>query len=115
MPTAAARTIAGAVRRVNPSYRSELRVTARGVAQLQARGMAATPFTVSLEDLSYGGARVRSAQKLVSGESYSVALSGSDDTHRAEVRWVQKRRGRYIAGLQFDRASGTERTRGTSA
>lgn len=105
MPVAAARTLLGAARRVDPSLRSELRVTARGTARLQAAGFAATPFTVNLEDLSYGGARVRSPQRLASGETYAVSIAGSDEPTRAEVRWVQKRRGRYVAGLQFDRAS----------
>ncbi|MGX5681025.1 glycosyltransferase family 2 protein [Schumannella luteola] len=102
MATAAARTLTGAARRVNPSLRSELRVATRGVAQLQAPGIAARPITVYLEDLSYGGARVRSPQPLASGETYQVSLGGSA-TARAHVRWVQRRRGRFVAGLQFDR------------
>ncbi|MDO7880890.1 glycosyltransferase family 2 protein [Salinibacterium soli] len=102
MATAAARTLTGAARRVSPSLRSELRVTARGVAQLQAPGIAATPITVHLEDLSYGGARIRSPRPLASGETYDVTLGGSA-TARAQVRWVQRRRGRFVAGLQFDR------------
>ncbi|HEY0883461.1 MAG TPA: glycosyltransferase family 2 protein, partial [Archangium sp.] len=102
MVTAAGRTLTGAARRVSPSLRSELRVTTRGTAKMTAPGLAATPITVHLEDLSYGGARVRSPQPLASGETYDVMLGGSAAT-RAHVRWVQRRRGRFIAGLQFDR------------
>ena len=109
--SAAGRTVAGAARRVSPALRSELRVATRGIARLTARGFAATPFTVSLEDLSAGGCRVRSRQPLAPGERYTVALGEdrADLEHAggatAQVRWVQRRRGRYIAGLQFDRTS----------
>ena len=108
---AAGRTVAGAARRVSPALRTELRVATRGVAQLTAAGFAASPFSVSLEDLSAGGCRVRSRTALAPGERYTV-LFGDDRDHfegarntTAQVRWVQRRRGRYIAGLQFDRTS----------
>jgi cellulose synthase (UDP-forming) len=105
MTAAATRTLVGAARRVSPSLRSELRITTRGVAQLQAAGIAAEPFTVHLEDLSFGGARVRSSHRLTSGETYTVALGSGRDAALARVRWVQHRRGRYIAGLQFEHAT----------
>ncbi len=101
MVSAAARTVSGAARRVNPALRSELRVATRGIAQLEARGIAARPFTVHLEDLSFGGCRVRSPQRLTLGETYTVSLGASHDTASAQVRWVERRRGRYVAGLQF--------------
>lgn len=109
MAAAASRTLTGAAGRVKSSLRSELRVTTRGIVQLQPPGPHAThgssPFSVHLEDLSFGGARVRSTKRLTSGDTYLVSL-GDDggSTARAQVRWVERRRGRYIAGLQFDRA-----------
>lgn len=102
---AAGRTVTGAARRVSPALRSELRVATRGIAQLTARGLAASPFSVSLEDLSFGGCRVRSARPLTPGERYTVTLGDHDRGIDAEVRWVQRRRGRFIAGLRFDRTS----------
>ncbi|WP_341953440.1 glycosyltransferase family 2 protein [Salinibacterium sp. TMP30] len=101
--SAAARTVMGAVRRVNPSLRSELRLATRGVAHLRRETTELAPtFAVYLEDLSFGGCRVRSPQYLRSGDHYQVDLDGQH-AGAAEVRWVEKRGRRYVAGLKFDR------------
>ncbi|EPR76161.1 Cellulose synthase (UDP-forming) [Leifsonia rubra CMS 76R] len=100
---AAARTVVGAARRANPSLRSELRLTTRGVAHLrQEEAELKSSFEVRLEDLSFGGCRVRSPQRLRSGDRYQVDLDGQH-SGGAEVRWVEKRGRWCIAGLRFDR------------
>jgi cellulose synthase (UDP-forming) len=59
---------------------------------------------VHLEDLSFGGCRIRSRQRLSSGDQYEVDLYGhSAFSSPAEVRWVQRRGGLYVAGLKFKR------------
>jgi len=112
---AALRTLIGATRRVNPSLRAELRVATRGVARLYARNNTDTGFTddngfsVHLEDLSFGGCRVRSRHRLSSGETYVLFFGASPGRRStAEVRWVQRRGGRYVAGLQL--ATTTDRS-----
>lgn len=108
MGSAALRTLTGATRRVSPSLRSELRVTTRGLGQLHRSGADADhdphPFAIHLEDLSFGGARVRSTRRLESGDIYLLSLDESTGHETsAQVRWVEKRRRHYIAGLKFDR------------
>lgn len=99
---AVGRTVIGAIRRVNPSLRSELRLPTRGVAHLRQETMGlATSFAVRLEDLSFGGCRVRSHQRLNSGDHYEVNLDGPH-AGGAEVRWVARRGRHYVAGLRFD-------------
>jgi cellulose synthase (UDP-forming) len=99
---AATRAVMGAARRVNPSLRSELRLSMSGVAHLRQEASELAPsFAVYLEDLSFGGCRVRSPQRLSSGDHYQVELDGQH-AGGAEVRWVEKRGRRYVAGLKFD-------------
>jgi cellulose synthase (UDP-forming) len=103
---AAARTVMGAARRVDPSLRSELRASRRGMAQLHTNDatVSAASFAVHLEDLSFGGCRVRSRRPLIAGDHYVVDLDGHNSANStAEVRWVQRRGGGYVAGLRFDR------------
>jgi cellulose synthase (UDP-forming) len=103
---AAARTAMGAARRVRPSLRSEFRVNGRRIAQLHPfeSSKIATSFAVHLEDLSFGGCRIRSRQRLSSGDQYEVDLYGRNTfSSPAEVRWVQRRGGLYVAGLKFKR------------
>jgi cellulose synthase (UDP-forming) len=107
------RALLGATRRVTPSLRSELRLATHGVAQLHDPhlhgGEGDAGFSVHLEDLSFAGCRVRSRQRLSSGETYLVDFGEThDEPSVAEVRWVQRRHGRYIAGLQLHTA--TERS-----
>lgn len=104
---AALRTLIGATRRVTPSLRTELRLATRGVAQLHRPEMSGggqdEVFSVHVEDLSFGGCRVRSRQRLSSGEHYLLDFGeahGGRST--AEVRWVQRRAGRYVAGLRLN-------------
>ncbi|MEO7348878.1 MAG: glycosyltransferase family 2 protein [Terrimesophilobacter sp.] len=95
------RTVIGTARRVNPSQRSEMRLTRRGFAQLHKEGEELTSiFTVRLEDLSFGGCRVRSHRPISQGERFHVELEGRKAVE-AEVRWVRRRRRRYVAGLRF--------------
>jgi len=107
MAAAAARTLTGAARRVNPALRTELRITTRDIAELApvSDSQLSSAFSVHVEDLSYGGARVRSRRPLTLGDRYSVALSENGRSATAEVRWVQRRRGVYVAGLKFERAN----------
>jgi hypothetical protein len=103
---AAARTTMGAARRVNPSLRSEIRLHGRRIAQLHPfeSSKVASSFAVHLEDLSFGGFRIRSRQRLSSGDQYEVDLYGHNTfSSPAEVRWVQRRGGLYVAGLKFKR------------
>jgi cellulose synthase (UDP-forming) len=103
---AAARTAVGAARRVNPSLRSEIRLNGRRIAQLHPfeSSKIASSFAVHLEDLSFGGCRIRSRQRLSSGDQYEVDLYGNNTfSSPAEVRWVQRRGGLYVAGLKFKR------------
>ncbi len=103
---AALRTLIGATRRVTPSLRSELRLATRGVAnlhRLQLSGGGQDPeFSVHLEDLSFGGCRVRSRQRLTLGEQYLLDFGEAQGSQfTAEVRWVNRSAGRYVAGLQL--------------
>ncbi|MDQ1529738.1 MAG: hypothetical protein QOE85_304 [Actinomycetota bacterium] len=102
---AAARTVIGAARRVNPSLRSEFRAKGRRIAQLHPSGTKiATPFAVHLDDLSFGGCRVRSRHRINFGDEYGVELHGHHSfSSPAEVRWVHRRGGLYVAGLKFKR------------
>ncbi|MGB3686917.1 MAG: glycosyltransferase [Ornithinimicrobium sp.] len=99
---AATRAVVGASRRVSPSLRAELRVATRGFVHLRQETAEPTPrFAVSLEDLSFGGCRVRSPRRLSSGDRYQVDMDGQH-SGGAEVRWVERRGRRYVAGLKFD-------------
>lgn len=100
--SAATRAVVGASRRVNPSLRSELRLATRGLVHLRQEASGLAPaFVVHLEDLSFGGCRVRTPRRLSSGDRYQVDLDGQH-AGGAEVRWVQRRGRLYVAGLKFD-------------
>lgn len=103
---AALRTLIGATRRVTPSLRSELRLATRGIAQMhshEGQGDSDTAFSVHLEDLSFAGCRVRSRRPLNSGERYLLDFGEArGGPSLAEVRWVQRRQGRYVAGLRLN-------------
>ena len=96
---AAARAVAGASRRVRPSLRGHARLETRGLAQLTREG---TTSTVHLEDVSFGGCRIRSRHDLALGERVTIQLEDSLTAPReAIVRWVEHRGARTIAGVQF--------------
>lgn len=100
----AARTVIGAARKAQPALRSELRLATHGIAHLRQEASELAPsFAVHLEDLSYGGCRVFSPRRLSSGDHYQVDF-GNRCLDRAEVQWVQRRGGGYLAGLKFDGA-----------
>lgn len=101
---AAARTVMGAVRKANPALRTELRVATHGMAHLRQEASELAPsFAVHLEDLSFGGCRVLSPRRLSSGDHYQVDL-GDQRSSGAEVQWVERHGGQYLAGLKFDGA-----------
>lgn len=104
---AARRTIAGAARRVEPSLRSEARLATRGLATLHRRGASSV---VHLEDLSFGGCRIRLQGDLAVGDHVTIDLSDSTAAPRAaSVRWVERRGRRRVAGLRFELARAEER------
>ncbi len=104
---AARRTIEGAARRVEPSLRSEARLVTRGLATLHHRG---TSSVVHLEDLSFGGCRIRLQGDLAVGDPVTIDLSDSTAAPRAaSVRWVERRGRRLIAGLRFELARAEEK------
>ncbi|WP_276941634.1 glycosyltransferase family 2 protein [Ferrimicrobium acidiphilum] len=99
---AAARTVIGAARKANPALRTELRVATHGIAHLRQEEFELAPsFEVDLEDLSFGGCRILSPRRLSLGDHYQVDL-GDRRSGGAEVQWVERHGGRYLAGLKFD-------------
>ena len=97
---ATTRTVVGAVSRVQPSLRAEARVLIRGIAQL-TRETETTP--VHLEDLSFGGCRIRTRESLLTGEHVTIDVSERHSEPRAAtVQWVERRGSRRVAGLRFD-------------
>jgi len=105
---AAVRTMFGAARRVPPSLRSELRLATRRRVVLQPQDVweSTASFAVHLEDLSFGGCRVRSPRRLASGDRYLVHFANqTPESSTAEVLWVRRRGGRYVAGLKFGSSS----------
>lgn len=104
---AARRTLVGAARRVEPSLRAEARLATRGLATLQHRGASST---VHLEDLSFGGCRIRTQGALAVGDHVTIDLSESTAAPRAaSVRWIERRGRRTIAGLKFELARAEEK------
>ncbi len=104
---AARRTLAGAVRRVTPSLRSEARLATRGLATVHYGD---EQETVHLEDLSFGGCRIRTRRGLAVGDHVTIDLSDSAAAPRAAtVRWIDRRGRRVVAGLRFELARTEER------
>jgi cellulose synthase (UDP-forming) len=62
------------------------------------------PLEAAVDDVSFGGCRVHTDRRFEPGDLVSVAIEGWLATpETAEVRWVRRRRGGYVAGLQFGR------------
>jgi len=109
LAVAATRTVVGAARRVRPSLRAEARIPTRGIAEL-TRDHSTT--TVHLEDVSFGGCRIRTHEDLHAGERVAIDLSYLQPSSRpATVQWVERRGARTVAGLRFDLAQEDERVR----
>ena len=104
---AARRTLVGTAQRVKPSLRSEARLTTRGLATLRNdKGES----VVHLEDLSFGGCRIRTRGGLAVGDHVMIGLSDQATLPRAAaVRWVERRGRRQIAGLKFELARSEEK------
>ncbi|MFN4001722.1 glycosyltransferase [Microcella sp.] len=112
---AASRTLVGATQRVRPWQRSEPRLETRGIAVV-SRGDEVE--RVHLEDLSFGGCRIRvsAGMTLVVGDSLLIDLSEShlDDStiaapRTATVRWIENRGARHIAGLKFEPVAASQK------
>jgi len=62
-----------------------------------------TTTSAHLEDLSFGGCRIRTHADLALGQRVLMGLSGYDSAERsATVQWVERRGSRTVAGLRFD-------------
>jgi len=98
--SSATRTLVGAATRVRPSLRAEARVSTRDVGNVTVGN---TTTSAHLEDLSFGGCRIRTNANLARGQRVLMGLSGHEPAERtATVQWVERRGSRTVAGLRFD-------------
>ncbi|MPV89615.1 glycosyltransferase, partial [Georgenia ruanii] len=131
MGGAAARALSGTLRGATESRRAEVRVDTRATARLHplvARpsapsaahdrsgrhaDLSAMPTFVReqrayvgiVEEVSFGGCRVLTDQRLEPGALFSVSIEGHLHTAEvAQVRWARRRLKGYVAGLQFGRS-----------
>lgn len=106
------RTVAGVSGPRQRHARSQLRLSAgvtgrihrRSAAPRHAQGVEGSwaSHRVVVEDVSAGGCRISALVALRVGESISVELPFAPDVAvPAVVRWVERRRGKTLAGLQF--------------